>query len=1090
MRADLSVKDAMPLNWDVFESLSGAVDCNFEMLCRALIRRHFGGYGHFAALASQPGVEFHLRLHTSCTLGDPGRWYGWQCRWYDLPLNRALGSARRKKIEEAIATTETELPELTDWVLWTRRPLTRGDQKWFGRLKTHMRLHQWTAAEVEEHLSGAGEIFRGTYFGELVLTPDLLSALHTASVAPIRRRWQPETHQTVDAERALRRMLGETSTWDDVAEVANQLEADALAVDRDVSGLPGPAADQTAEVVKTVRSVAAWVADVHSALRRGDLDLLKEGLSAFPAPASPQLAAVPRQLRAIGHRAGLTATNAIASIRSACQLVSEIRCELDMRLIAVLADAGRGKTQLAAQLSAATPDRPPGILLHGRDLHAGHSLDDLAHKVVIHGRQVPTMEALVAAVDAAGQRTRRRLPIVIDGLNEAEDPRDWKRLLASLNEHIREYPYALVVCTLRSAFADEALPSDTDRLEIPDFGDDAIEAIRRYFQHYRINAGDAELPIWLLKHPLMLRLFCEVTNPKREHAVGVEGMPRSPSALFDRYLEQVAERIAELASRTHRYYEHDVRTALSEIGATLWEQRTRSLDLAGLRRRLRDDGRPWDLSIARALEQDGVLLRYPGDPPDQSVVTVLYDPLAGHIVADALLARIGSGRIRDWLRDTAVLAALAGPQPERHPLATDILDALVGLVPRRLYGQQLWPLLEEDLRVRALRAAADLESAYLDAETVNELSTLVVRPPIGSRDMLDRLWHTRGSRVHPLNAEFLDAILRPMAVGDRDLRWTEWVRRNWEDLLRDLQQQETRWRKWAERSHSDRLRARWILWTLTSTVRQLRDQATRTLYWFGRGDPAALFDLTLDGLAINDAYVPERLLAASYGVAMAHQRPDPTFAAALAGYLTGLREALTGLTASAPTNHWLARLYVEGTVALARKFCPEAVPDGLEQDGRIPFARADTLEPIEERDSRAGEVHRAIGMDFENYTVGRLTRDRANYDMNHPGHRAALAHVRGTIWALGWRNAAFGVIDDKIASHTRGGHRPHIERYGKKYGWIGFYTRAGELAGRGLLSADERLSDLGVDPSFPDPPAPCPIDLPRWASHTPADDRR
>src|SRR5712691_10095442 len=151
------------VNWDVFAGLPGAVERNFEMLCRALIRRHFGRYGHLAARANQPGVEFHLRLHTACSLGDPERWYGWQCRWYDLPGGRPIGTTRRKKITEAIGKTEKEIPGLTDWVLWTRRPLTAADQQWFQARQSRMRLHQWTAAEVEEYLCGEAEILRSTY---------------------------------------------------------------------------------------------------------------------------------------------------------------------------------------------------------------------------------------------------------------------------------------------------------------------------------------------------------------------------------------------------------------------------------------------------------------------------------------------------------------------------------------------------------------------------------------------------------------------------------------------------------------------------------------------------------------------------------------------------------------------------------------------------------------------------------------------------------------------------------------------------------------------------------------------------------------
>ncbi len=214
------------VNWDLFEDLPGAANINFEMLCRALIRRHYGRYGQFAALASQPGVEFHLKLEIACSLGDPGQWYGWQCRWYDLPAGRALGSSRRHKIKEAITTTEKELPELTHWVLWTMRPLSRGDQKWFYSIMTHMKLRLWTSAEVDEHLSGEAEILRSTYFGQLVLTPESLEHLHRERVAPIRERWHPEVHQTIDAERVLRRMLVQTETWNDLQKLANFIKAD------------------------------------------------------------------------------------------------------------------------------------------------------------------------------------------------------------------------------------------------------------------------------------------------------------------------------------------------------------------------------------------------------------------------------------------------------------------------------------------------------------------------------------------------------------------------------------------------------------------------------------------------------------------------------------------------------------------------------------------------------------------------------------------------------------------------------------------------------------------------------------------------
>ncbi|MHB9144879.1 MAG: NACHT domain-containing protein [Symbiobacteriia bacterium] len=974
-------------------------------------------------------------------------------------------------------------------MLWTRRPLTAGDQEWLNGLTTEMQLHQWTSADVEDHLSGDAEVLRSTYFGELVLTPAALADIHTRASAPIRQRWQPEVHQTVDAERAVRRMLGEAPAWGNLGELAARLASEVTLVESDRADLPEVLASVVGRMTLFACTAVEALTDVPTALDRGDMDLVRQRLAGNPGTPDPDLFELPHLLRSGRYRAAPTVTNTLADSQVAVRLLEQVDSFLGRRLVAVLADAGYGKTQLAAQLTSATADRPAGVLLHGRDLQAGQSLDDVAGHVVCQGIPVASMEALVAAVDAAGQRARRRLPIIIDGLNEAEDPRDWRGLLASLDEVLRKYPYVLVVCTLRGAFADEALPQEVPTLRISGFEHDVRKAVRRYFSYYRINPADAELPWKMLNHPLTLRLFCEVTNPSRERVVGIEAMPGSLTALFDRYLKQTAERIAELAPRSRRYYEQEVRAALDEIGLALWEENARTLNMRGLRRRLDDEGRPWNESLVRALEQDGILLRLPSDTPGEDHFAAIYDALAGHLIANAILGYQGRAGFEGWLNTTATVSALAGEPPDRHPLADDVFQAFVGLVPRRLYRQQLWPLLSEPLRTQALISAAHLEGNYIDAQTVEALTARASeRGPHLSR-LFNRMWQTRGSWAHPLNARFLNSVLEPMGVADRDLGWTEWIRENRERLVEDLCALEEGWRSRMERPDSARLRARWVMWTLTSTVREVRDRATRALYWFGRGDPEALFSLTLDSLAVNDPYVSERLLAASYGLVMARQAYDPGITAPLATFLSGLRDALIGVNATHPTYHWLARLYVQGIVTLANAAQPSAVPQGLGADQPLRFAPGPAVVAIGRQDQRASEARNALHMDFENYTLGRLFQDRHNYDADHPGHIAAVAHVLGTIWGLGWREAELGAVDNEFSRQGARGDREPTERYGKKYGWIGFYTYAGMLSDSGVLSP-ERLSDLQVDPSFPDQLRPASIPLETWVRPTPVDAHR
>jgi len=1066
------------LNWETFAGLPGAADTNFEMLCRALVRRHYGRFGSFYALANQPGVEFHLKLHSPCLLGEAGLWYGWQCRWYDMPSGRAIGTTRRKKIEEAVATTEAELPNLTDWVLWTRHPLTQGDQEWYYRLPTRMRLHLWTAAEVEEHLSGPAEILRSTYFGELILTPDLLGELHATLVARVKRSWQPEVHQVVNAERALRSKLGSLESWSDLRELANRLDTGAAAIASNVPGLPPALVDGANGLVEAARAFGASLAQTYTALGDGDYEVLREQLTNRYS-LRPEWGIFVRRLRSGNHPTALSATNVLADVYGAHEALIALHAALEGRLVAVVADAGCGKTELAAQLTAPTDDRPAGVLLYGADLHARHTLDDLAKGVVINGRPVPSFEALVAAVDAAGQRAGRRLPIVIDGLNEAEDPRGWKGQLASLAVTLRAYPYVLVVCTLRSAFASEALSDDIERLEIPDFEDDAFQAVQRYFQYYRIDPADAELPWEQLQHPLTLRMFCEVTNPERKQTVGVEAMPGSLTALFDRYLEQVAERITELAPRSRRYFESDVRTALNQIGLALWEENARSLDIIKLRRWLGDEARPWDESIVRALELDGVLLRVPGERPSAGHIAIAYDALAGHMVADALLGEFGGRGFEAWVREPNTIASLTGELDERHPLATDIFRSLVGLAPRRMHRRQLWPLLDAPARTEAIYEAAWLERAYLDHETVTQLAVLVAQAANRRRDILSRLYATRAAHSHPLNAEFLDAVLRPMSVAERDLRWTEWLRLKDEAVVNDLQMLDQRWQTEETKGVRDQFRARWVMWTLTSTVRHLRDHATRALYRFGCGDPGALFDLALDALEINDPYVPERMLAACYGIAMSLWA-DPRgtkVRAALPAFANALVDRMFVPGAPYPTRHALMKDYALGVISVASKVSPSCIPKDKLPYLRPPFDHLPSPFPpaTEIKDSDVAPAKEAILMDFDNYIIGNLIPDRRNYDFENTTYRDVRRQIRRRVVELGYSPDRFAAADKMIGggewrAAARGASK--TDRYGKKYSWIAYFEMYGLRLDQGTLSQwriGERVAQADIDPSFPEP---------------------
>jgi hypothetical protein len=144
---------------------------------------------------------------------------------------------------------------------------------------------------------------------------------------------------------------------------------------------------------------------------------------------------------------------------------------------------------------------------------------------------------------------------------------------------------------LRSEFASDCLPEEIKQLTLSGFQENTEAAIDKYFEYYKINSTDADLPIGLLVHPLTLRMYCEVTNPKRERVVGVEAMPGSLAILFEKHLEMVATKVAEQSPSRQRVIPDEVRSALTTIGGLLWSKSTRSIGVTELRKELGDDRR-------------------------------------------------------------------------------------------------------------------------------------------------------------------------------------------------------------------------------------------------------------------------------------------------------------------------------------------------------------------------------------------------------------------------------------------------------------------------------------------------------------------
>ena len=1061
------------VNWDVFRSLPGAATENFEKLCRALVRRHYSRFGRFKQRANQPGVEFHLELTECCDLGAPPRWVGWQCKWYDVENGEGLGAARRKTIIEGIEKTQKHVKGVTDWKLWTRHTLTADDQRWFFALEQdyfpEFKLDLLTAADIEDLLVGPAALLRETYFGELVLTPEQFAEQYKLAAAPFKRRYQPDVHVPVGAETRVFEHLGRLSAWESLKKLSGAVRKTC----KEISSLTEHVKIEIKVEVEALLAKATGLADLldglHAALEKGDFDAVAQSLALNP-PQPVRYNRLLSKLRGARSEGAPLAANLVADLHTVSYTLLGLERSTSVRVVAVLAAAGEGKSELAVKVTQADGDFPGGVLLLGKNLHAGQTLDDLVSTFKIAGRPAESFDRLVEAVDAAGQRAGKRIPIVIDGLNESEDPRNWADELARADELLKDFPYILLIVTLRNEFAPICLPEDFPRIEHNGFQEDLQAAIDKYFHYYKIDATDADLPVELLQHPLTLRIFCEVANASRRHIVGVEALPTSLASLFEEHFKKVAARIAELSPTAHRLYQQEVQEALLTIARLLWEGNARSVEFRAVRTAIGDVGN-WDASVVRALESEGVLVRTTFGEGRQGIAFA-YDLMAGHMMARHLLSRPS---LAQWLQGDEGSAQLRFSQAGSHTFAYDVFQALVDLYPHRTGKRQLWQdLSDEFLVLNALLLTVQSDPGQIGRETVERFACAMQNSQWFAQRAFKKLRSTRAARAHPFDMDFLHGVLLAMSNTQRDLFWTEWIRENSEKAEDDFKFLSARWTSGAL-DEREIQRARWVMWMLTSTSRSLRDLATKTLYDFAVQRPAEFFDLAIDAVAISDPYVPERMFATVYGAALTTWSDVNAveMREALLRVARDIYEAMFAPGAPHPTWHALYRQYCLGTIAIAQMIDPRClsgdeaayllppfshVPDPF---SNMPNFGTDTIERTR---------HGAIRMDFGNYTIGRLIPGRSNYDDSNMEYQHVLPAIVSRMLVLGYDSQQFEAVDRQMDSGPRmGGDKHKVDRYGKKYGWIAYFEMWGVRHARGLLDEwrGARPSDADIDPTFP-----------------------
>ncbi|MFX1296455.1 MAG: hypothetical protein ACFFD2_16570 [Promethearchaeota archaeon] len=761
----------------------------------------------------------------------------------------------------------------------------------------------------------------------------------------------------------------------------------------------------------------------------------------------------------------------------------------------LLDEAGTGKTHSICGLAdKLNKIGNPCILLFGNQI--GYEGLGNSFKNLLEVRKSIRLIEIIKALELAARTYKKRIPIFIDGLNESLNLALCKNEIRTFFNLIKSSPWLIIILTCRRSYKKEVVPDEIldSAFPLPPIQVDNQELIIKYFKYYKISPQTRFFFHHIFQNPIYVRFFCEVYgDPKAISPIKVEISFHNIYYLFEKFMKKISKDLYFSRKLDRDPEENVIRKSLIKISNWMFKENSSSIEIS-IAKELVDSSKNWSSNILNViLNEDLFITRKILGSKDEIFFT--FELFGDYLISLSFIQEIFGSKFDKILKNKSKTVEHIFDKSKflntllKHPRYNNILECLAIIFPER-YNLHLYNIFPNSKIIQKIEELSlfNLSFSVIDKERIDWFTKRFLDNTNHRRKMiLNHFKYNLSNISHPINANYLDLLLRKFKMVDRDLFWTEWVRNNGLLLVEALQIFEQLLKSTDFDKNIAFLMANFCKWLLTTTYLGLRDKTTYILYLFGKRFPELFVDLIESSMDINDPYVIERMLAALYGIVMTHL-PSP------------LVDRIAKLTynsffkkdAPFSTTHLLLREYAYRIIEYAIITNPSLFTKEEIDLTKPPFKRggirdwkidsAVKAELTSDGDASSfgyGPIH----MDFAKYIIGPISR-RGTYQLpNFPTLKESIGMIIWRMKQYGYSEGKFQNIDKFIMeineSRIYSGPDPNLgilKRYGKKYQWIAFFELAGYYAD--VYEPDEedfdnlrgRTSLVNIDPSFPAPP--------------------
>lgn len=895
------------IDWKAIRPLNGKRHESFEELCAQLAR------------ASRPAGSSFVRKGTPdagvecfAILDDEQEW-GWQGKYFS-----ELGESQWGQLDKSVKTALNKHPKLARYFVCV--PCDRPDARIEGRKSA---LQRWEDHEKKwrDWASNLGMkvefVFWGShelldiltkpehggrlqfFFGGRALDDAWFDARLEAAIRSAGPRYTPEIHLELPISRKLDTFARAEELFDRVRAQARPIRARLNDLSWVESRLEhGELADEASALCDQVDTVltefgaiesqpdgvlpfSAIAREARRAVEKGvilEAAIRDQETHQDPKRAETDVAPKGAGSKKVGRRQRrLCVAHLLDALRNAASELERACAIADSNLLMLDGVAGAGKTHLLCDVAKKHVNlgRPVVILMGQQFLGSEPPWSEALKQLDLAGLSI---EEFVGALEACAQARNQRAIIVVDALNEGAGRHIWPNHLASFLAPVAKSQWIAVVISVRSTYAELIIPecirAEATVLTHEGFLDLEYDATRTFFGFYGIELPTTPVLAPEFSNPLFLKTLCKGLSDE-----GDERLPRGwrgVTYVFDLYLRATNK---VLASSLDYNPKNDlvgraVTAIVKEFGTSgerwLAHDKVESITNALL------PNRGFDTSLYRGLVDEGVLIErvaMQGVDQHEEEASLGYDRLIDHLVGKLLIdehvnaqspeAAFADGGALAYMRDgsrdvsAGILEALCILMPERT--GSELIRVAPGIDRQwgfdRAFRQSVIWRLPDSCSTETVEVMRELTRNSRDwEETLDVMITVACLPD------------------HPMNADYLDGILRDLTIADRDARWSIHLHN-----MSDTRCAVDRVIDWScallpDDPVDDRtveLCNTCLAWMLTCSNRVLRDRATHGLVSLLRGRESDLMIRFLDRFTrIDDPYLVERVYAVAYGAAM------------------------------------------------------------------------------------------------------------------------------------------------------------------------------------------------------------------------------